>query len=65
MQAQTQVEVQLTMSHEEAMWLRKVMQNPLHDIGEPERAIDAENRRSFYEALNAALSILPAIPKKA
>ena len=49
----------------EDRFMTKFLQNPLHDIGEPERAIDAENRRSFYEALNAALSILPAIPKKA
>jgi len=49
----------------EDRFMTKFLQNPLHDFGEPERAIDAENRRSFYEALNAALSILPAIPKKA
>jgi len=58
MRAQTQVEVQLTMTHAEAAWLREVMQSPLHNTGEPEAAVDAVNRQAFWTALNNVLTVI-------
>lgn len=48
----TSIVVTLVLSNEEAEWLNKVMQNPLHPDTHPddENALDKEMRRKFWEA---------------
>lgn len=62
MEVQTKVTkiVTLTLNEQESMWLRGVMQNPLHDIvpGE-EHQFDKQMRKKFFEALSQNEPIKP------
>ena len=47
----TEEKVLLTMTREEANWLRKVVQNPINSDFENEDPIDSEMRRKFFDCL--------------
>ena len=45
--------ITLELTHEEAVWLKNIVQNPLHDIErlEDENATDRSMRETFFKAL--------------
>jgi len=48
--------IKLELTHEEALWLKGVMQNPMSDDQDPskESPIDARLRETFWQVLNQA-----------